>query len=70
MLCKESSVQQHIMQMGAGPKSSSEQRYAAELLSVIVGDDSGSRLFWELVDPGLAEAADLVTTNTTEPAPG
>lgn len=59
MLCKESSVQQHIMQMGAGPKSSSEQRYAAELLSVIVGDDSGSRLFWELVDPGLAEAADL-----------
>lgn len=59
MLQKEGSVQQHIMQMGAGPKSCSEMRYAAELLSVVVGDDSGSRLFWELVDPGLAEAADL-----------
>ena len=32
---------------------------AAELLSVIVGDDSGSRLYWDLVDPGLAESADL-----------
>ncbi len=34
-------------------------RLAAELLSVIVGDDSGSRLYWDLVDPGLAESADL-----------
>ena len=31
----------------------------ADLLSVIVGDDTGSRLFWELVDPGYVETADL-----------
>jgi predicted Zn-dependent peptidase len=29
------------------------------MLAVVVGDDSGSRLFWELIDPGLAESADL-----------
>jgi predicted Zn-dependent peptidase len=39
--------------------SDDELRFAAELLSVVVGDDSGSRLFWELVDPGHAESADL-----------
>lgn len=56
---RESSVQQHIMQMGSGPNSDSPLRFAAELLSVVVGDDSGSRLFWELVDPGHADSADL-----------
>lgn len=56
---RETSVQEHIMQMGFGPHSSSPLRYAAELLSVVVGDDSGSRLFWELVDPGHADSADL-----------
>ena len=56
---KEGSVQQHIMQMGTAPPCHSVLRFAAELLSVVIGDDSGSRLFWELVDPGDAEAADL-----------
>ncbi|MEZ6126430.1 MAG: pitrilysin family protein [Planctomycetaceae bacterium] len=59
LVSRESSVQQHIMQMGIGPKATDELRFAAELLAVIVGDDSGSRLFWELVDPGHVEAADL-----------
>ena len=27
-------------------------RYAAKLLATVLGDDSGSRLYWELVDPG------------------
>ena len=58
-IVRESSVQQHIMQMGAGPNSDSPLRFAAELLSVVVGDDSGSRLFWELIDPGYADSADL-----------
>ena len=29
------------------------------MLAVVVGDDSGSRLYWDLVDPGHAEAAEL-----------
>lgn len=56
---RESSVQQHIMQMGDAPNADDTLRFAAELLSVVVGDDSGSRLFWELVDPGHVESADL-----------
>jgi len=59
MVVRESSVQQHLMQMGQGPDSKNPLRFAAELLSVVVGDDSGSRLFWELVDPGHADSADL-----------
>jgi len=35
------------------------RRYAASLLSVIVGDETGSRFFWELVDKAIAETAAL-----------
>jgi predicted Zn-dependent peptidase len=52
-------LQQHVMQMAPAPPATSPLRFAADLLAVIVGDDSGSRLYWELVDPGLAEAAEL-----------
>ncbi len=34
-------------------------RYAAKLLAMVLGDDSGSRLYWELVDSGLAEHAEM-----------
>ena len=56
---RESNQQQHMMQLSPAPAAASDLRFAAELLSVIVGDDSGSRLYWELVDPGLVEAAEL-----------
>ena len=51
--------QQHVMQMASAPSGDSAQRYIAELVSVMVGDDSSGRLYWELVDPGHAESADL-----------
>ena len=47
------------MQIGPAPSSGDPLRYAAELLGVIVGDSSGSRLFWELIDTGKAETATL-----------
>lgn len=59
VISKQGSVQEHVMQMAPAPPATSELRFAAELLSVIVGDDSGSRLYWEIVDPGHAEAAEL-----------
>lgn len=40
-----------------GPSAKSEERYAAKVLSVILGDSSGSKTYWEIVDKGLAEAA-------------
>ncbi len=53
------SSQQNVILMGSAPTAQDELRFAAEILSVIVGDDSGSRLYWELVDPGLVESCDL-----------
>lgn len=56
---KASSLQQHVMQMSPAPPADSAWRFAADILSVIVGDDTGSRLFWNLVDPGYAETAEM-----------
>ena len=59
LVTRPASLQQHMIQLAPAPSSKHPLRYAAELLSVIVGDDSSSRLYWELVDPGHAESADL-----------
>jgi predicted Zn-dependent peptidase len=56
---RESATQQYILQLADGPSSEDPDRYAAKLMATIVGDDSGSRLYWELVDPGLVETASL-----------
>lgn len=56
---RETATQEYIMQFSQAPSAVDDDRYAAKLLSAIVGDDSGSRLFWEMVDPGLAENASL-----------
>src|SRR3954463_12103040 len=56
---KPLAVQQYVVQLAAGPSSTDDDRYAARLLSTIIGDDSGSRLFWELVDTGQAESASI-----------
>jgi len=54
---KPQATQEYVMQMASGPAADDDDRYAARLLGTIVGDDTGSRLFWELVDSGLAETA-------------
>jgi len=59
VVTRDSSVHQHVMEMTPAPPATHELRFAAELLGFVVGDDSGSRLYWELVDSGLAEAAEL-----------
>jgi predicted Zn-dependent peptidase len=63
LVTKPASLQQHVMQMAPAPPAVSPMRYAADILSVIVGDDTGSRFFWELIDPGHAETADLGYTD-------
>ena len=35
----------------------SEDRYAVRMLASILGDEGGSRLFWELIDTGRADVA-------------
>lgn len=59
VITNANSQQQHVMQMTPAPPSAHADRYAAELLGVIVGDDSGSRMYWDIVDPGYAEVAEV-----------
>ena len=42
-----------------GPSAQDPRRYAAKVLADILGDSEGSRLYWALIDPGLAEEADF-----------
>lgn len=53
------SNQQYILQLTPGPSLHNPDRYAARLAAMIFGDDTGSRLFWELVDPGRADLASV-----------
>jgi predicted Zn-dependent peptidase len=56
---KPSAVQQYVVQIANGPAATDEDRFAGRLLATILGDDSGSRFYWELVDTGLAEYASV-----------
>jgi len=58
-LHRPAATQQYALAMAPGPTAADPDRYAAKLLAMILGDDSGSRLYWELVDPGRAEHAEL-----------
>ena len=58
-MAKASATQQYVMQMAGGPAAQDADRHAAKLLTVVLGDDSGSRLYWELIDSGLAEHCEL-----------
>ncbi len=40
-----------------GPSAQDPQRYAAAVLAEVLGDDEGSWLYWDLIDPGLADEA-------------
>jgi len=56
---KENLVREHICLLSAGVPAQDPRRFAASLLGTIIGDDVGSRYFWELVDKALAEAATM-----------
>ncbi|MCO6431743.1 MAG: insulinase family protein [Deltaproteobacteria bacterium] len=49
--------QSHLLLLGPGCSAQSQDRYALGLLAVILGDSSGSKFYWELIDKGIAEAA-------------
>jgi predicted Zn-dependent peptidase len=51
--------QQTVVGVSDGPPLESPDRYAAHLLATILGDHTGSRLYWALIDPGHADGAEL-----------
>lgn len=54
---RESATQEYVLQLVDAPTSKDADRYAAAVLAVVLGDDVGSRIFWELVDSGRADSA-------------
>ena len=51
--------QAHAYLLTDGPSAQDDRRYAMAILSTIIGDAVGSRLYWELIDTGIAEAASM-----------
>jgi predicted Zn-dependent peptidase len=49
----------YIAGLCPGPSAQDDSRYAAMVLSDVIGDHEGSRLYWALVEPGLADEADF-----------
>jgi len=58
LIRKDLAAQQYVLQMfdGVGGHESNRERYAAFLLTHILGDEVGSRMYWNLLDPGLADS--------------
>ena len=56
---KDTATQEYALVMSAGPTAVDADRYAAKLLATVLGDETGSRLYWELIDAGLAEHCSL-----------
>lgn len=49
--------QAHYLLLSESAGVADEERYDLGLLAIILGDSSGSKLYWELVDTGIAESA-------------
>jgi predicted Zn-dependent peptidase len=54
---REGVAREYVIMTAPAPDARSPLRHAADLLQVILGDGTGSRLYWELVDPGYADEA-------------
>jgi predicted Zn-dependent peptidase len=56
---KDDAVQLYAVQIAAGPAAEDEERYAGRVMATVLGDDNGSRFYWELIDNGRADTAAL-----------
>ncbi len=57
VLHNEIATQEYSILLANGPAAADEDRYAGRVMATVLGDDSGSRLYWKLVDNGLSEFA-------------
>ena len=56
---KEKVQQEYVYAISAGPAADSPLRFAADTLALAIGDDTGSRMYWEFIDTGYADSADM-----------
>ncbi len=59
VLPKEDAVQLYVVQVANGPAAEDDDRYAGRIMATVLGDDSGSRFYWEFIDNGRADTASL-----------
>lgn len=57
VITREQAALEYAVRMSPGPAEDTNDRFAAKLLAMVIGDDLGSRLYWDLVDSGRAEHA-------------
>jgi predicted Zn-dependent peptidase len=58
-LLRPDDMQQTVIGVASAPALENPDRYAASLLATVLGDHVGSRLYWDLIDPGHADGIDL-----------
>src|SRR5262249_11315238 len=58
-ILREEDQQMTVIGVADAPPLESADRYAAQLLATVLGDHTGSHLYWALVDPGHADGAEL-----------
>jgi len=57
---EDARVNRHYMAMiWPAPCAQDDRRYAAKVLTDVLGDSDGSKLYWALIDPGYADEADV-----------
>ncbi|MDP9310163.1 MAG: insulinase family protein [Chloroflexota bacterium] len=49
----------YLCAVAPAPSAQDDARYAAEVLAEVLGGGEGSRLYWALVHPGIADSADM-----------
>ncbi len=59
VIADEKLLRQHIGLMSRAPSAQDSRRYTAGMFATILGDATGSRLFYALVEPAIAEEASV-----------
>jgi len=59
VICDGKVAREHLGWLCAAPAARDDQCYAAELIAAILGDAAGSRLFYALLEPGIADEASV-----------
>ena len=56
-IVRDAAALEYVIRFSAGPDGDDPARYAAKWLAMMLGDESGSRFYWEFIDSGAADYA-------------
>ena len=59
ILCDPKVVREHIGLMSPAPSNQDDRRYTAQIAATIIGDVTGSRLYYALIEPAIADEAKM-----------